>query len=404
MENAMNNTESLRPSDLALASYGSPLRKPVIRWGIAAALLILIIYSLSQLMPFFRFSNPQYMRVIVTAMAITGAISVIPVLVLRWLDRREPEPWLFYVICFAWGGLIATALAGVVNHSVDKVLGGLLGGILAAPFIEEAAKGLGLLVLVLLLRDEFDGPRDGFIYGALIGLGFTWLESSVFIARSFAESGTVAWAFQIGSRYVLAGLNGHAMYTGIFGMFLGFGLIQKSRLRKIALPIVGYLLAAGSHMAWNSLGTVVSAATTTAIGTLTMPPDVLAAFQKDTTNTPFWLSWLSNVAALLVANGITLLILFIGLRRSGRWERSVMVEQLRDEVGTPSVTPDEYTQIEGRCEPPRKDKTAREIFVAQCNLAKRKFRVGRTNRPVDDDPVVQAWRQELRHLRQPAPA
>ena len=124
----MNNTESLRPSDLALASYGSPLRKPVIRWGIAAALLILIIYSLTQLMPFFRFSNPQYMRVIFTAMAITGAITVIPVLVLRWLDRREPEPWLFYVICFAWGGLIATAIAGVINHSVDKVLGGLLGG------------------------------------------------------------------------------------------------------------------------------------------------------------------------------------------------------------------------------------------------------------------------------------
>ena len=106
----------------------------------------------------------------------------------------------------------------------------------------------------------------------------------------------------------------------------------------------------------------------------------------------------------LVANGLTLLIIFFGLRRSGRWERSVMVGKLRDEVGTPSVTPDEYTQIEGRCEPPRKDKTARAIFVAQCNLAKRKFRVGRTNRPVDDDPVVQAWRQELRHLRQPTPA
>ena len=118
----------------------------------------------------------------------------------------------------------------------EKVLGGLLGGILAAPFIEEAAKGLGLLALVLLLRDEFDGPRDGFIYGALVGLGFTWLESSVYIARSFGESGTVAWGFQLGSRYVLAGLNGHAIYTGIFGLFLGFALIQKRWPRKIPCP------------------------------------------------------------------------------------------------------------------------------------------------------------------------
>jgi hypothetical protein len=152
-------------------------------------------------------------------------------------------------------------------------------------------------------------------------------------------------------------------------------------------------------MAWNSLGTVVSAATTTAIGMLAMPPDVLAAFQKDPTQTPFWLSWLSNVAALLVANGITLLIIFIGLRRSGRWERGVMVEHLRDEVGTPTVTADEYAQIEGRCEPPRGNKAAREIFTAQCNLAKRKFRLLLHDRPVDADPVVQAWRRDLQQLR-----
>lgn len=31
----MNNTESLSSSDLALATYGSPLRKPVIGWALA---------------------------------------------------------------------------------------------------------------------------------------------------------------------------------------------------------------------------------------------------------------------------------------------------------------------------------------------------------------------------------
>jgi len=400
----MTNTESLRPSELALSSYGSPLRKPVIGWALAAALVALIIFSLMQLAPFFRSPNPQYLRVLLTALAVTGAITVIPVLILRWLDRREPEPRLFYFLSLAWGAVIATAIAGDVNTDVNKVLGGLLEAILAAPFIEEAAKGLGLLALVLLLRDEFDGPRDGFIYGALIGLGFTWLESSVYIARGFAESGTVAWGFQLGSRYVLAGLNGHAIYTGIFGLFLGFALIQKRWPRKILLPIAGYLLAAGSHMAWNALGTVSSAAASTVLSMLTMPPDVADALQKDITRSPIWLSWLSNLAALLLANGITLLIIFIGLRRSGRWERGVMAEHLRDEVGTPTVTADEYAQIEGRCEPPRGNKAARGIFTAQCNLAKRKFRLLLHDRPVDADPVVQAWRQDLQQLRQPTPA
>lgn len=333
------------------------------------------------------------------ALAVTGAITVIPVLILRWLDRREPEPWLFYIVSFAWGALIATAIAGDINTSVNKVMGGLLGGILTAPFIEEAAKGLGLLVFILLLRDEFDGPRDGFIYGALIGLGFTLMETSVYIARSFVESGTVAWGFQLGSRYVLAGLNGHAIYTGIFGLFLGFALIQKSWPRKIFLPIVGFLLAAGSHMAWNSLGTVSSAAASTALSRLTMPPDVATALEKDITRSPFWLSWLSSLAALILANGITLLIILNGLRRSSRWERGVMVEHLHDEVGTPSVTEYEYKQFEGKCEPPRGNKIAREIFVMQCNLAKRKSRLKQHDRPVDVDPVVQALRKQLGQMR-----
>jgi RsiW-degrading membrane proteinase PrsW (M82 family) len=395
----IKNMQAVRLSELALSSYGSPLRKPVIGWVLAAALIALTIFSMTQLVPFFRLSNPQYVSVLLLALVVTGAISVIPLLVLRWLDRREPEPWLFYLLCFAWGSLIATAIAGDINTNIDKVLGGLLGGILTAPFIEEAAKGLGLVVFALLLRDEFDGPRDGFIYGALIGLGFTWLESSIFIARSFQESGTVAWAFQLGSRYVLAGMNGHALYTGLFGLFLGFALIQKRRLRKITLPIIGYVLAAGSHMAWNSLGTVVSAAASSAIGMLALPPEAQVAFQKDLTIAPFWLSWPANLVAVFVANGITILITLIGLRRSGRWERGVMTEQLGDEVGTPSVTLDEYAQIKSRCEPPSNDKAARQIFVAQCNLAKRKFRLRLHEQSVDNDPVVQAWREDLQLLR-----
>ena len=46
---------------------------------------------------------------------------------------------------------------------------------------------------------------------------------------------------------------------------------------------------------------------------------------------PLWLSWLANVIALLVANGLAYLIVLVGLRRSGRWEHGVMGEQLPKE-------------------------------------------------------------------------
>ena len=131
-----------RPGDLALSSYGSPLRKPVIGWALGAAIVALIVYSLNDLMPFFQWSNPQHVRVLATALVVTGAITVIPVLVLRWLDRREPEPWFMYALCFAWGSLIATAISSDINTDLTRVLGGILEGIMGAPFVEEAAKGL----------------------------------------------------------------------------------------------------------------------------------------------------------------------------------------------------------------------------------------------------------------------
>ncbi len=46
---------------------------------------------------------------------------------------------------------------------------------LAGPIVEETTKGAGVLLLFLLRRSEFDDVRDGFIYGALVGIGFNFL-------------------------------------------------------------------------------------------------------------------------------------------------------------------------------------------------------------------------------------
>ena len=83
----METVKSGQFIELALASYGSPLRKPIIGWGLAAALLLLILYSLGQLLPFFDLTKPQRLGVLFTALIVTGAITLIPVLILRWLDQ-----------------------------------------------------------------------------------------------------------------------------------------------------------------------------------------------------------------------------------------------------------------------------------------------------------------------------
>lgn len=393
------NLERTR-SQLALATYQSPLRKPLVGWMIVIVLLALVAFAVVQVANLFSgIAVSGHLLVLIEALAVFGLISIIPILALRWLDRREPEPWFMYAIALLWGALIATGIAADVNENLQKTISPLAESLFVAPLIEESAKALGLLVLVFLLRGEFDGPRDGFIYGMLIGLGFSWLETSVYLARGVTESGAVPWGVQLASRYGLLGFAGHGLYTGITGMFLGFALIQKSVPRGIFLFIVGLLLATFSHMAWNSLGAILSGVFSAGIAYVTGGMDATQSAKLDPTQIPIWIYWPSNVLAVLVANGISFLIIIVGLRRSGRWERTTMVEQLRDEVGA-AVTAEEYANIQGKCEPPRHNKIAREIFTGQCNLAKRKIFLALHQKPLQGDSVVDAWREYLQVLHE----
>jgi hypothetical protein len=133
-------------------------------------------------------------RLFVIGLLFSAGLSIVPVLILRYLDRREREsPWLF-VISILWGGVIATGIALPINTGVilgverwlaqypqiGECLGPhgalLLGTPLAAPPIEELTKALGVLLLFAFLRAEFDNVRDGFVYGALVGVASTSLR------------------------------------------------------------------------------------------------------------------------------------------------------------------------------------------------------------------------------------
>src|SRR5262249_22146744 len=80
---------------------------------------------------------------------------------------------------FLWGALAATALAldaAGWDQLVARVLGQDVatrwGPALTAPLIEEVLTGLGVVMIYLIARDEVDDVMDGFVYGALCGLGF----------------------------------------------------------------------------------------------------------------------------------------------------------------------------------------------------------------------------------------
>ena len=125
---------------------------------------------------------------------------------------------------------------------------------------------MGVLVIFWLLRAEFDNVRDGIVYGALVGVGFNWFEAALYVAQGYAESGVAPYGAQLGSRYALFGLGGHAMTTGIFGAFLGIAMQTHRRWIRILAPIVGLVLAIAAHMVHNALPLLAVLATGSAGG------------------------------------------------------------------------------------------------------------------------------------------
>ena len=209
---------------------GSPLRRSRASKAIAAALLVILACATLVQLVVFTGMPPGLFGVFLRAFALSSLLALVPLSILWFLDRREREsPWLF-TAAFLWGGLIATALAlpfntaffklvdeWLTHHPMLAVILGpeapmMLVAPISAPIVEELAKALGVLLLFWLLRPEFDNMRDGLVYGALVGLGFTWYEAALYVVNVYAKIGVAAYGLQLGARYALFRLGGHAFY------------------------------------------------------------------------------------------------------------------------------------------------------------------------------------------------
>ena len=125
---------------------------------------------------------------------------------------------------------------------------------LTAPFVEEILKGVGVVLIVLIARDEVDDVMDGFVYGALCGLGFTIVEDVFyFIAVFGGDVEGVLQGFFV--RVIASGLYSHVLYTGLVGMAIGIVTTRRDdRPLPERLRPAGLLACAAvfGHFLWNS--------------------------------------------------------------------------------------------------------------------------------------------------------
>jgi RsiW-degrading membrane proteinase PrsW (M82 family) len=405
--------------DVVLDPLASPLRQPRVARAITWTLAVLLLIAGTVICTVVGGLGSEASHVFVRALAVSSAMALLPLTILWFLDRREREsPWA-YAAAFLWGGLIATSLALPANTAalyaiaqwleqfpeLGQLLGPdaalMVGAPIAAPIVEETTKGLGLVLLFWLMRGEFDNVRDGLIYGALVGAGFNWFESALYVQQNFVEFGTAPYGFQIGTRYAWFGLAGHALFSGIFGASLGVARSTAKRWLRWVAPPFGFVLAIAGH-AWNNslplFFAIAAAQGGEAAPTEALMPPTMGLWQA------LQAASLSNLVVFLPFALLLALIVW----RSGRAERRVILEELADEIDR-SVTAAEYAAIRAdrilrtRRIDLRAPQVSAAIVNAQNELAFRKRRL--RHRGIDPrlDSLLEQRRLQIAALRKRLP-
>ena len=191
------------------------------------------------------------------------ALYALPVFLLVYaLDLYEREPLSLVIGAVLWGGIAATTLAGYANDGWGLVVARLGGpefaarwtAALTAPLVEETLKGMGVVLIYLIAPDEIDDMMDGFVYGAVCGLGFAVVEDVFYFMGVFGGSpGGVLKGFFV--RVVASGLYSHVLYTGLVGMGIGYFVSRRERqtlARRITVVVGLSAVAVLGHFLWNS--------------------------------------------------------------------------------------------------------------------------------------------------------
>jgi RsiW-degrading membrane proteinase PrsW (M82 family) len=246
------------------------------RWGVQASLIqprqpaFWLFLALLGIGGYLFLNEQSIFSQLPTALALSWGLVLIyavPVFVLVYrLDLFEREPKLMLAAALIWGGVIAVSLAGYANDAWLSVLGKIApadftsdwGAAVVAPVTEEILKLTGVVCLFLIVPAEFDGVMDGFVYGAMVGLGFTVVEDvSYFIQATAAfggadQAGPVLDTFLI--RIVAGGLYSHVLFAGLTGMGFAYFVTRRQESFRKRLFVFGALVVAGAgaHFVWDS--------------------------------------------------------------------------------------------------------------------------------------------------------
>ncbi|MGH2478411.1 MAG: PrsW family intramembrane metalloprotease, partial [Ktedonobacteraceae bacterium] len=345
----------------------------------------------------------QYGPMDLLAAIVIPAIPAIGIGVLvNFMDRFEREPWFLRLAAFLWGAIIAIPPALFIEKQIDTLLSNWLVNngnnllihalyqALNAGITEETIKGLGLILLFIILRDEFDNVTDGIVYGALIGAGFAMVENFNY----FAINGQNSLAFLIVGRIILGWL-GHSTFIACFGAALGYIRHTRIRWKQTVIPLLGYLLAVGLHSFFDFVDFQASAMLRT------------ASANGASVNFALLAIICNYIPPFLAQMGLLYLLI-----KSLAHEAAVIREFLAAEVSNGIVTIDEYALLQNSFQRTKRERQVwrqqgtrqwlrvKALYQTEIGLAFRKWHVSMGDKPkLGYRQPEDAYRERIRRLR-----
>lgn len=199
-------------------------------------------------------SNPNY----VPSVILLGAFLV-PVTFLTYLYERMPDwevPLPPLAVCFLWGGVLGTVVAGTLEYDVARLLGFLPK--LGIGLIEESAKLIVPLVFYFVGR--YRSEAAGILLGVATAAGFAALETMGYgFASLLSSKGNLGVLDEVLLVRGLTSPAGHIAWTGLV-----CAVVWRERLRAGHAVLNWRILGAFStavilHALWDTFASVGSA-------------------------------------------------------------------------------------------------------------------------------------------------
>ncbi len=175
---------------------------------------------------------------------------------IRNTERYHRERWIAIAVCFLWGASIsviaAIVLEMILQVSITVTIKDnlfsyeILTAVIIAPFVEELVKPLALRTKTVYR--ELDEFKDGLIFGAVAGLGFSATENMLY-GLDFLKEGLVYFLIFMSIRSI-GGCLLHASATALTGYGYGKSLLMKTSVLRV-FPY--FLVATLMHASYNFL-------------------------------------------------------------------------------------------------------------------------------------------------------